>query len=104
MANRELKRGDPWSIRCTRNDSGGSPVSIVGETIISQLRAPGFVADWSVAVVDGVNGIFDLTMSPAETLLVPVGPVSWDVKYTALVPGSTKTQTLIITEDVSRAP
>lgn len=66
----EVVRGRRWVMEFAREDSTGAPVTIVGSTIVAQVRSsPGGSLLWAftVAVISGSGGTFSISATATDT-------------------------------------
>jgi len=92
-----FKRGDDFNITMTLQDSQGNPVDITGWTISSAVtyaRKP--VSTLDATIVDGLNGIFAISLPFAQTAAWPIRKLKCDVQFDRPVEGRVSSQTFVI--------
>lgn len=79
----EVKRGDTFSL-VLEYAPDGVPMSLVGATVESQLRAVGFEQDLTVSLADQLvtPGRVTLSCAYADTANWPVGELLGDIQVT----------------------
>ena len=69
----------------TITDSGGSAVNISSKTYAGQIRrraeAPKLV-DFTTSVTDGANGVFQISLTAAQTAALPAEDLLYDIEQT----------------------
>jgi hypothetical protein len=63
----EVKRGDSFSLFCTRTDADGDAVNLTGVTVTSQMRYRSELIDLTPTIVSAAAGTFTLTADAAAT-------------------------------------
>lgn len=81
MADLVAKRGDTFTLTCTRTDSGGSAVDLTGQTITAQLRRGSSVIDLTATITLAASGQFTLTALPTATDDWTTGRYLCDVQF-----------------------
>lgn len=68
-----FKRGDTFSLLCTRQDSAGAPVNLTGYTITSTARVGTSFSDiLTVTITSAAAGQFTLSETAANTANWPI--------------------------------
>jgi hypothetical protein len=68
-----FKRGDTFSLTCTRKDGSGSPINLTGYTITSTAKVGTSFSDvLTVTIINAAAGIFTLTETAANTATWPI--------------------------------
>jgi hypothetical protein len=86
MQSINFKRGDTFSLDCTRKDSGGTAINLTGYTITSSVKMGGSFSDTlTVTVTNAAAGQFTLTKAAANTASWPIStddsPLLCDVQF-----------------------
>ena len=107
MQSINFKRGDTFSLDCTRKDSGGTAINLTGYTITSSVKMGGSFSDTlTVTVTDAAAGQFTLTKAAASTASWPISSedstVLCDVQFVlAGVIKSSETFSIYVVEDIT---
>lgn len=82
MLKRQHKRGDTFVISAQYCQDNGTPASLAGYSIKSQLRDQGdnLVHEFTISVTDEALGKF--SFAPVDTSLWPLGTLMMDIQYT----------------------
>jgi hypothetical protein len=82
MLKRQHKRGDTFVLTAQYCNDNGTPASLVGYSIKSQLRDKGdnLVHEFVINVTDAALGKF--SFDPVNTNQWPLGPLVMDIQYT----------------------
>ena len=68
-----FKRGDTFSLECTRKDSSGVPINLTGYTITSTAKVGTSFSDvLTVTIINAAAGIFTLTETATNTAAWPI--------------------------------
>lgn len=103
-----IKRGDPWnqSFEWRQGSETGDPVNLTGATASLHLRDRDDVLVLDVSpylTVDGEAGTVSVALPKAESRLLPVKKLYFDIELSIDAP-STETMILNVTEDKTVLP
>lgn len=105
------KQGDTFYVVCQWTDPLGSPISLSGYTVKSQVRvfnSSPFVDDLSVIILDSANGLFSLTATATQTTSWVVSSGQYnrtycDVQFTKDgIVSSTETFEIIVQKEITQ--
>lgn len=77
-----IVQGGTWSLQFTLRDSAGSPISLAGASVYSQLRTTyggTLIETPTCTVTDAANGVFTVSLSAAETAVLDFSKCLYDV-------------------------
>ena len=98
MAVIEFKRGDTFTLQGQVKDSEGTPIDITGWSIRSHIRKGSeLVIVLTVTFIDVLTGVYQLSATPEDTSLFPVGQLVCDIEYTTAAGQVMSTETFEIT-------
>lgn len=108
MAQFYHKAGDTFSLNARWVDRTNNPISLLGYTIKSQVRAVNFVDTLVVTITNASLGLFTLTRAATSTVTWPVttsqeSRLFCDVQFTTgSVVASTETFQIIVLQDITQ--
>jgi len=98
-----FKRGDTFSLSCTRVNSAGEAVDITGLTLTSQVRSDAFVDDLTTAIVSGAAGTFTLSATATDSAAWPIAKLNCDVRFVGDATETTETFIINNVAEITRA-
>lgn len=106
MQSIDFKRGDTFSLECTRKTNAGAAFNLTGYTITSSVKMGAFTDSLAVAVTSAVNGQFTISRAAASTANWPLSsddsPMLCDVQFAlAGVIKSSETFIINVYEDIT---
>lgn len=99
------KRGDTFTLTCTRTDSAGSAVDLSGVTIGAEMRLGATTITPTATITDAAAGEFKLTATAATAETWTVGAYKCDIEFTDIGGNviSTETFYVVIDPDITNA-
>jgi hypothetical protein len=81
-------QGDNFSLTLKATDGSGNPIDLSDYSISSEFvekygKTSGFLGTFDVAIVDGPNGIVNISLTNSYTASIPVSQYVYDVEATA---------------------
>ncbi len=79
---KRVKRGDSFTLTCTRRNSAGVAVNITSTAIESKMRRGATAVTLTVTKTNAAAGVFVLSAAPAATAAWTPGLWSCDIEFT----------------------
>lgn len=89
----EIYRGDTFVQQLTIEDADGNPVDVSTMDFAAEIRrvatSETVLATFTVAIVDGPNGVVTITLYPSETEDLPIPTTSWAWDFQTMTAAAT---------------
>jgi len=82
-----IYRNSTYCLELIFEDEGG-PLDITDYVLDADIQDQSTLATvgtWTLSITDAVNGVATMSLTPAETLALPLGTHNWDLSLTSSV-------------------